>query len=81
MAHLVRLSDVWRMLDHCLAGYVRSEKPHRWTVKHAGRIYPRIPLGPHGHRHNPEVEAGHIRGLVNFFGIPRDCYELFLNLR
>jgi hypothetical protein len=43
MAGLVRLNDVWRMLEHCL--------------------------------------PGHIRGLVNFFDIPADCYEPFLRLR
>ena len=81
MPRIVRLSDVWRMLDHCLPGYEAVEKPHRWNVRFNGRVYHRIPLGPHGARHNPETETGHIRGLVNFFGIPKSCYEQFLDLR
>ena len=80
MPRLVRLDDVWRMLDHCLPGYTKLEKPHCWTVKFSGRSYPRIPLGPHGRRHNPETEAGHIRSLVRFFGIPEVCWSPFLDL-
>jgi hypothetical protein len=39
MPRVVDLDDVWQMLDHCLPGYERSEKPHRWNVKYGGRIY------------------------------------------
>lgn len=80
MPRVVRLDDVWAMLDHCLKGYERSEKPHRWNVKFAGRVYHEVPLGKHGHRKNAEIEAGHIRGLVKFFGIKTECYSQFLNL-
>ena len=80
MPRVVRLDDVWRMLDTCLAGYQKISKPHRWNVKHAGRVYHEVPLGKHGARQNPEVESGHIRGLVKFFGIPKECYERFVNI-
>lgn len=80
MPRVVRLDDVWRMLDHCLPGYTAAEKPHHWSVRHQGRVYPRLPLGPHGRRHNPEIEAGHVRSLVRFFGIPRDCYAAFVDI-
>jgi hypothetical protein len=81
MPRVVRLDDVWRMLDSCLAGYEAIQKPHRWNVKFNGRVYHEIPLGRHGARKNPEIETGHIRGLVQFFGIESECYSQFLNLR
>jgi len=80
MPRLVSLDDVWRMLDACLEGHERIPKPHRWNVKHGGRIYHEVPLGEHGRRKNPEIETGHIRGLVKFFGIPKTCYEKFVDL-
>ena len=55
-------------------------KPHRWNVKHGGRTYHEVPLGEHGRRKNPEIETGHIRGLVRFFEIPESCYSQFLDL-
>lgn len=80
MARVVRLNDVWTMLKDCLPGFEPIEKPHRWNVKYKGRIYHEIPLGRHGDRQNPEIETGHIRGLIRFFGIPKDCYERFVNI-
>ena len=80
MPRLVRLDDVWRMLDACLAGYEKILKPHRWNVKHGERTYHEVPLGEHGRRKNPEIETGHIRGLVRFFEIPESCYSQFLDL-
>jgi len=80
MPRLVRLDDVWQMLDRCLPGHEKIPKLHRWNIKSGGRVYHEVPLGKHGHRKNPEIEAGHIRGLVNFFSIPRDCYERFVSI-
>jgi hypothetical protein len=80
MPRVVRLNDVWLMLDSCLAGYEKIQKPHRWNVKYQGRVYHEVPLGKHGARTNPEIETGHIRGLVNFFKIPQHCYSQFVNI-
>jgi hypothetical protein len=80
MPRVVRLDDVWRMLAACLDGHERIEKTHRWNVKFNGRVYVEIPLGKHGARRNPEIESGHIRGLVRFFSIPKDCYQQFVNI-
>jgi hypothetical protein len=66
--------------DGCLAGYKRTLKPHRWNVEFNGRIYHEVPLGAHGRRKHAEVETGHIRGLVKFFKIPKECYGQFVNL-
>jgi hypothetical protein len=80
MPRLVKLDDVWEMLDNCLSGYTRTPKTHRWNVKHKGRIYHEVPLGKHGARKNPEIETGHIRGLVTFFGIKKNCYEQYVSI-
>jgi len=80
MPRVVDLDDVWRMLDECLRGYEKTPKTHRWNVKFSGRVYHEIPLGEHGRRKNPEIESGHVRGLVRFFGIAKDCYEKFVDL-
>ena len=80
MPRLVKLDDVWRMLDECLHGHQRIQKPHRWNVTHGGRTYHEVPLGDHGRRKNPDIETGHVRGLVKFFRIPRECYEKFVDL-
>ena len=75
MANLVALDDVWRMLDKCLPGYTRKGNEEYWTVKFKGRLYPRIPVGPHGRKDRAEVQCGHIRSLVRFFEIKEDCYK------
>ena len=80
MPRVVRLDEVWRMLDACLPGHERIPKTHRWNIKHDGRIYYEVPMGEHGRRKNPEVETGHIRGLVRFFGILASCYSQYLDL-
>ncbi|NOT26929.1 MAG: hypothetical protein HOP16_12590 [Acidobacteria bacterium] len=80
MPRVVRLNDVWQMLDVCLPGHERIKKLHRWNVKHGGRVYHEVPLGRHGMRTDPEIEAGHIRGLVRFFKIDVSCYAKFINL-
>lgn len=81
MARLVGLDAVWEMLNHCLPGYVPIEKPHHWSVKHNGRIYPKLPLGPHGKRHNPETFAGHVRSMVRFFEIKDDCVANYIDIK
>lgn len=65
----IRLKDVWAMLDACTPGYTRKEQKHNWCVMHKELTYPSLPLGPHGRRENPEIEIGHIKRLVRFFGI------------
>jgi hypothetical protein len=80
MARVVRLNDVWRMLDNCLPGYERKESDHYWTVKYGGRSFRTVPLGAHGRRQNPEIESGYIRSLVRFFSIDQDCVRRFIDL-
>jgi hypothetical protein len=75
---VVKLSLVWAMLDHCIGAtnYTRRESAHHWRVTRTsdGRLFPRLPLGPHGKRTDPEIEKGHVRKMARFFLI-EDCAE------
>ena len=73
---VVRLAVVWAMLEHCLGEYERRQSDHHWRVTKSGRIFPRLPLGKHGKRENPEIAKGHVRKLARFFGI-EECAETF----
>lgn len=79
MAHFVDLDEVWVMLDKCLPGHERKPSKEYWTVKHGGRSYRRIPVGPHGRKANVQVQTGHIRSLVRMFEI-RECADQLLDL-
>lgn len=80
MAHLVRLNDVWQMLDHCAAGHVKRSTEHHWVVSYNGKTYRALPLGPHGRRQNPEIETGHVRALLRDLRIARECADRYLDL-
>ena len=81
MAHVVRLDEVWRMLDACAEGYSKRESREYWIVSYNAKTYRSLPLGPHGRRHNPETEAGHIRALIRHLGVSKECAEKYLDLR
>lgn len=73
MAHVVKLSDVWRMLDACAAGYLKKASREYWTVTFNGKCYRSLPLGQHGRRENPDIETGHVRSLIRHLEISKDC--------
>jgi hypothetical protein len=58
MGHLVKLHDVWKMLDACAPGHTKTASRHYWTVSFNKRSYRSLPLGAHGRRKNPEIETG-----------------------
>jgi hypothetical protein len=69
---------VRKMLDVCEDGWRYEDKVHkRWLYYRGRRAF--LPLGKHGHRRNPEIEVGHIRGLVRQLGID-DCAKQELEL-
>ena len=68
----IRLKKVWRMLSKCAPGYDRKQHTHNWRVTYQGKTYYRLPLGAHGRRTNAEIELGHVKNMVRFFGI-EDC--------
>ncbi len=80
MARLVSLDDVWAMLDKCLAGYTKKASKEYWTITFKGRSYRSVPVGPHGRKNRVSVESGHIRSLVRFFEIGKDCYSPLIDL-
>lgn len=74
---MIRLSAVFEMLDLCAPEHVRVAKTHHWRITFAGRTYPTLPLGKHGHRRDPEIERGHVRKLIRHFGL-EDCAKQIL---
>jgi hypothetical protein len=80
MAHVVKLNDIWLMLDACAPGHTRRPSREYWTVTFDGKTYRSLPLGPHGRRHNPDIEAGHVRSLIRHLGISKDCVEKHVDL-
>lgn len=70
----VSLGDVFAMLKHCLPGWTQenglAEGRHNYRIIYGGRTYPGFPTGGHGKRAGRgEVQKGHVKGLVQFFGI------------
>ena len=68
------------MLDACAAGYTRRETDHHWIVTFQGLQFRSLPLGAHGRRTNPEIEAGHVRALVRLFGLDATCVQRYVSL-
>ena len=80
MPRLVKLNDVWRMLDACAAGYTRRETDHHWIVAFRGLQFRSLPLGAHGRRVNAEIETGYVRAMVRMFGLDATCVQRHVNL-
>jgi hypothetical protein len=76
---VIRLLDIWGMLDRCAPGHVRRQGKHHWIVSYNGRTYHTLPLGPHGRRVNPDVAAGYVRSMARHLGIEA-CARQLLNL-
>lgn len=74
---MIRLSAVFEMLDLCAPGHQRVAKTHHWRITFAGRTYPRLPLGRHGHRRDSEIQRGHVKQLIRHFGL-QDCAQRVL---
>lgn len=58
------------MLSECAPGYSVKTTDHHHRVAFSGKLYPSLPIGPHG-RKGPgtEIEAGHVRKLARHLGI------------
>jgi hypothetical protein len=80
MGAVVRLDDVWEMLDHCAEGYAKKESREWWRIFYNGKTYPGFPVGKHGRRQNPEIESGHVRSMIRHLGVSIDCANEFLSL-
>jgi hypothetical protein len=53
MAHIVKLHDIWSMLNDCAPGHSRKASSEYWTIKWNGKSYRSLPLGPHGRSRQP----------------------------
>ncbi|MBI5486271.1 MAG: hypothetical protein HY905_02945 [Deltaproteobacteria bacterium] len=73
----VALLAIWAMLDACAPGHTRRQRVHNWLIRWGDRAYPRLPVGEHGRRQNPEIEVGHVKQMVRLFGI-EECAKRFL---
>ena len=81
MAAVVKLKDVWAMLDDCLPDHSKKASREYWTISLNGKLpYRGFPSGKHGKRENPDIESGHVRSLVRYFGINSDCSDKHVNL-
>jgi len=76
---VIRLLDIWAMLDQCAPGHARKKGKHHWIVTFQERTYHSLPLGPHGRRVNPEIPTGFVRSIVRHLRI-EECARTFLNL-
>ena len=66
------------MLDRCAPGHTRKARDHNYVVYYQNRSFPTLPLGKHGKRENPSIEAGHVKQLARQLGLERDCVKQML---
>lgn len=72
MSVSVPLAKVRKMLKRCAEGAEIEEKLHHFWVRYKGRTFRSLPKGAHGAR-VPEVEIGHVDGMLDFLEIDKDC--------
>ena len=73
----IRLTAIREMLTHCAPGYEMQPKEHRIWIRFGGKLYPSLPKGKHGRMAGAEIEIGHVKRMVRFFGL-RDCARKIL---
>jgi|tagenome__1003787_1003787.scaffolds.fasta_scaffold17102722_2 hypothetical protein len=72
MSASVPLAAIKKMLSRCAKGYQIEEKVHHHWVTYKGKTFCSLPKGYHGAR-VPEVEIGHIVGMIRYLGIDEKC--------
>jgi hypothetical protein len=68
----IPLKAILMMLEACAPGARLVEKTHHYWVMANGLCYRNLPLGPHGHRRDVDIEVGHVRKMARYLGI-LDC--------
>lgn len=77
---LVTFQQIWSMLDQCAPGYSKKKTDHHWRITVGARVYPTLPLGPHGKRSDrTEIQKGHVKKMARHLGI-LDCAQAKLDL-
>jgi len=69
------------MLDECAPSHGPKEGDHHWKIIYGDRVFPRLPLGEHGRRANPEIEIGHIKKICRAIGVLDCAREKIAQLR
>jgi len=72
MSASVPLAKVLKMLERCAPGTEVELKLHHHWVRYNGKTFKSLPKGRHGAR-VPEVEIGHIDGMLDYLEIDKDC--------
>jgi hypothetical protein len=72
MSVSVSLSAVEKMLRRCAEGAEVELKEHHYWVRYNGLTFRSISKGRHGAR-IPDVEIGHVVGMIRHLGIDIDC--------
>ncbi len=75
---LIPLKEIWAMLDRCAPGHTRKAREHNHLVTYNGVPYPSLPLGKHGRRENPDIEAGHVKKMARLLKLDADCVNRML---
>jgi hypothetical protein len=68
MSASASFGDVCRMLNECAPGHTLRVATHARVVKYNGKTYPSLPK-------YPNIELGHIRKMVRYLEINRECAE------
>ncbi len=68
------------MLSECAPGFKYREVLHKIRITWNGKTYPGLPKGEHGKRPGrAEIQKGHVKDLVVFFGI-EECARARLEI-
>lgn len=73
----IRFSAVKKMMKNCAPGSTVGTKKHRTWVYWDDRIFRGLPKAGHK-KADFEIEHGHVRQLVNFFGLDPECVSKYL---
>jgi len=71
MSASVLFKDVEAMLKQCAEGSTWRVATHFRIVKYNNRVFPALP------KHD-SIELGHIRKMIRYLGIDRDCAKKIL---
>jgi len=66
MSVVVSFAQVSRMLATCAPGHAVRMATHSRVVTYLGKVYLRLPKFD-------QIELGHVRKMVRYLGIDRDC--------
>jgi integrase len=58
-----------RILGHSTSQMTSHASAHLSPAHLAGAADRSLPVGPHGKRHNPAIQVGHVKNMVKHFGI------------